>query len=1344
MDNGASDPRAGKRPWYQPIDPLQRGPVPEVPHHRTQCPEYQTSLFGRLTFGWMTPIIAAGYRRPLEKTDLWLVNPERSIKILKMRFDGAFRERVRQKSKHPLAAALHDTFKREFWIGGSWLFVACICQTLIPFVLRFLLAFVEEAYNGSGQSVGVGLGLVFGIVGMQIIQSVGTNQFIYAGFMVGAQARAVLVATLFDKSLKLSERARIGGPRLLAASCSETDTTTKQRKKKKKMKTSSEEDSEGYSAGRITTLMSADAGRVDMAAGMFHFLWSAPLQILLSFALLLVNITYSAVAGFGLLFFGIAGLTFGLKSLLARRKTINPVTDARISLTHEVLGSVRFIKYNACEEPFLNKLARLRGEEVIGVTKLNAMRNALNSVSIALPIFGAMLSFIVYSKTGHRLAVAPVFSSLALFTALRVPFNMLPLVIGQLADAWTAVGRLQDFFMAEEYKEEIRWDETADEAISLEDASFVWEKSPNAYADPEKQTRPFSLDNINLSIKRGELLAVVGSVGSGKSSLLSALAGEMRKIDGHLTLGASSRAYCPQRAWIQHATLKANVIFGQPLDPMMYEQAIQACSLGIDIDALPAGEQTEIGERGVNLSGGQQQRVNLARAIYSDSDIILMDDPLSAVDAHVGKHIFKHAICDMLRHKTRILSTHQLHVLSRCDRVLWLEDGRIKLLGTYADLLATEPEFRDLVARAQQDENSDETQAPKELPVRDSIKPSALSPGSLVQDEERAVGSLSWTMIKTYLRSSGSLIYGIAPILFLILAQSSNALTSIWVAFWSSNRLNLAENTYIALYVVIGFLQAILLFSFGASVSVLSGRATRKMVDHATARVVQAPLSFHDTQPRGRILNRLSRDVEVMDNQLPDSVRTFMYSIAIVTSIVVMLGIFVHWFLVAVPVLIGIFLYAMAYYRASAIQLKRYEATLRGVMFARFSESITGIPTIRAYGVQDQARKTVHDAIDDMDSAYLLTLSNQRWVTCRLDCVAILAVMTVGLIVVLLRFTVHPSESGLVLSYSLAITQVMQLVARQMSEVENAMISTERLHEYGTELPQESSPQAPGILPVPETWPTKGKINMINVQLRYRPGLPLVLHGLNMSIHGGEKIAIVGRTGAGKSSISTALFRLVELSAGSISIDGINIAQVPLHDLRSRISIVQQDPNLFRGTVRSNLDPFNQYGDPELWDVLRRVGLGDKDADNLAAGRVTLDSPVEEHGTNFSQGQRQLISIARALLRNNRIILCDEATSSVDLETDARIQRAIMEVFAGRTVLTIAHRLKTIVGYDRVCVLEQGQIVEFDSPLTLWEQEDSAFRGLCDRGGVESGDFFADRLDRLARGEGRRHSQYGS
>lgn len=449
-------------------------------------------------------------------------------------------------------------------------------------------------------------------------------------------------------------------------------------------------------------------------------------------------------------------------------------------------------------------------------------------------------------------------------------------------------------------------------------------------------------------------------------------------------------------------------------------------------------------------------------------------------------------------------------------------------------------------------------------------------------------------------------------------------------------------------------------------------------------------------------------------------------------------------FVIALVPMIVLFLLASNYYRASAREMKRHESVLRSMVYARFGEAITGIACIRAYGVENQFRRTIRDSIDVMNGAYFLTFSNQRWLSVRLDAVATLLVFVVGVLVVTSRFNVSPSISGLVLSYILAIAQMLQFTVRQLAEVENNMNATERVHHYGTELEEEAPLHQ---VEVSASWPEKGHIEFSSVEMRYRAGLPLVLQGLTMDVRGGERIGIVGRTGAGKSSIMSALFRLTELSGGSIKIDDIDISTVGLHDLRSRLAIIPQDPALFKGTIRSNLDPFNEHNDLELWSALRKAYLIDQEkeleGEELPSGpasgattpvtgsdvkarptkTLTLESPVDDEGLNFSLGQRQLMALARALVRDARIIVCDEATSSVDFETDQKIQHTMAQGFDGKTLLCIAHRLRTIIHYDRICVMDKGRIAEMDAPVVLWDKADGIFRAMCERSGITREDI---------------------
>ena len=754
---------------------------------------------------------------------------------------------------------------------------------------------------------------------------------------------------------------------------------------------------------------------------------------------------------------------------------------------------------------------------------------------------------------------------------------------------------------------------------------------------------------------------------------------------------------------------------------------------------LPNGDQTEIGERGITISGGQKQRLNIARAIYFDADIVLMDDPLSAVDAHVGRHIFDNAILGLLGNKCRILATHQLWVLNRCDRIVWMEGGKIQAVDTFTNLMNNHKGFQHLMettaVEKKEDDGDEEEEKKEESKEGDGHKKKKKGAG-LMQQEERAESSVPWSVYAAYIRASGSLLNAPFAIFLLLLSQGANIMTSLWLSYWTSDKFGLSNGTYIGIYAGLGALQAIIMYAYSVLLSILGTKSSKVMLRDAVTRVLRAPMSFFDTTPLGRITNRFSRDVDVMDNNLTDAIRMYSFTIAMVTSIFALIIAFFHFFAVALVPLYILFVLAASYYRASAREVKRYESVLRSHVFAKFGEGLTGVASIKAYGLKQRFIDELRVSIDEMNAAYYLTFSNQRWLSVRVDTIGNALVFTVGILVVTSRFSVNPSIGGLVLSYILAIVQMLQFGVRQLAEVENGMNAVERLRYYGTQLEEEAPLHT---VEVRESWPEKGEIVFDNVQMRYRDGLPLVLSGLSMHVRGGERIGIVGRTGAGKSSIMSTLFRLVEISGGSITIDGVNISTIGLHDLRSRLAIIPQDPTLFRGTVRTNLDPFSEHTDLELWSALRQADLAPADGGTHtttttnAAGeetttenkdsRITLDTPVEEDGLNFSLGQRQLMALARALVRNSRIIVCDEATSSVDMETDAKIQNTIATGFRGKTLLCIAHRLRTIVGYDRICVMDAGGIAELDSPLELWKREGGIFRGMCERSGIRLEDI---------------------
>ncbi|CAG7989790.1 unnamed protein product [Penicillium salamii] len=1387
-----------KKKWYRNLNPIRLQKTPPVPEERSVSREHGASFFSIVTFQWMSPLMKVGYLRPLELQDIWTVNPDRTVELLSGRLDAALQKRTESGSSRPLVWALYDTFRFEFILGGICQLFSSLLMVFAPYLTRYLIAFATEAYvaekaGHAAPHIGHGMGFVVGITCMQAIQSLCTNQFLYRGQMVGGQIRAVLISHIFNKAMKLSGRAKAGGQ----ATSQETKAleATKEALMKAEGKDPKPEtkkpnadsalpivdgvagDGLGWNNGRITALMSIDVDRVNLAMGMFHMIWTAPLSIIVTLVLLLVNLGYSCLSGYALLVIGVPFLTLAVRSLIVRRRNINKITDQRVSLTQEILQAVRFVKYFGWESSFLARLKEIRGREIRSIQTLLAIRNGILCVSLSIPTFASMLAFITYSLTNHNLDPAPVFSSLALFNSLRMPLNVLPLVIGQVTDAWTAFKRIQDFLLAEEQNEDIERDESINNAIEVQNASFTWERLPTeekeatkaekkAAAHDKKEktnpdeneavetpTEPFKLHDMTFEVGRNELLAVIGTVGCGKSSLLSALAGDMRVTDGTVRL-STTRAFCPQYAWIQNTSVRNNILFGKAYDESWYERVIDACALTPDLEILPNGDQTEIGERGITVSGGQKQRLNIARAIYFNADLVLMDDPLSAVDAHVGRHIMDKAICGLLKDRCRILATHQLHVLNRCDRIIVMDKGRIDAIDTFENLMRDNEVFKRLMSTSrQEDMEEEETEAVDEV-TEEKIgeektpKKAALAkpaPG-LMQQEEKATSSVGWSVWKAYIRASGSYLNAIAVFILLGLANVANIWTSLWLSYWTSNKYpSLSMGQYIGVYAGLGAGFVVLMFTFSTYVTTCGTNASKTMLHRAMNRVLRAPMSFFDTTPLGRITNRFSRDIQVMDNELSDAMRIYALTMTMIISIMILIVVFFYYFIIALVPLFILFLIASNYYRASAREMKRHEALLRSTVYAKFGEAITGVACIRAYGVEGEFRRSIRESIDVMNGAYFLTFSNQRWLSIRLDAVAVALVFVTGVLVVTSRFNVSPSISGLVLSYILAIAQMLQFTVRQLAEVENNMNATERVHYYGIELEEEAPLHQREVT---ESWPEKGRIEFSNTEMRYRAGLPLVLKGLSMDVQGGERVGIVGRTGAGKSSIMSALFRLTELSGGSIKIDDIDISTIGLHDLRSRLAIIPQDPALFKGTIRSNLDPFNEHNDLELWSALRKAYLIDQDIEATderpdseavsgttspalddskprPSNKLTLESPVDEEGLNFSLGQRQLMALARALVRDARIIVCDEATSSVDFETDQKIQRTMAQGFDGKTLLCIAHRLRTIIGYDRICVMDQGRIAEMDRPVVLWDNPDGIFRAMCDRSGVTREDILA-------------------
>ncbi|XP_041482605.1 multidrug resistance-associated protein 5-like [Lytechinus variegatus] len=860
------------------------------------------------------------------------------------------------------------------------------------------------------------------------------------------------------------------------------------------------------------------------------------------------------------------------------------------------------------------------------------------------------------------------------------------------------------------------------------------------------------LFGINFALEKGKLTGVCGSVGAGKTSLISAILGQMHNMEGDNCVNGNF-AYAAQEAWIFNATVKNNILFGLPFDEEKYDMVLHACSLKPDLAILPMGDQTEIGERGINMSGGQKQRISLARALYSDRDIYLLDDPLSAVDAHVGLHIFTHCISTALKGKTVLFVTHQLQYLKDCDLVMTMMDGRIverghhdELMavdGVYANLIHTfhsKQEAEDLedVANPEADEDMPEQEesmverrerAQSQLSSRSRAssfvsdvppEPEAAVPvtdGKLMSSEEKSTASVGWGTYATYIKSMGGYHMGLLVLFCFILMFGSITLNNMYLSFWLNQGNGTDPNGDIGLnpdaqrYQLIYGLSLIVIMMFGAFKSLVFMKVTLKAASHmhdtVFINVFRSPMSFFDTTPTGRILNRFSKDLDEVDVLLPFNLELFLQNVFLVSfALIVICIVFPIFIAIIIPTFI-IFVIILRYYRKGIRDLKRIENITRSPWFSHISATVQGLSTIHAYNKTDDFIVRFRTLLDGNALPYMFFRMAARWAGVRLETLVILLAFICHLLVVLYHGEIDSSTAGLAVSYTIQLTGMFQMLVLMASETEARFTSVERIQSYMKNLVAEAPRVIKNKRPA-KKWPEQGQIEFKDFKMRYREGLPLVLKGVKLVVKPMEKVGIVGRTGSGKSTLGIALFRLVEGASGQIVIDGIDVKEIGLHDLRAKLSIIPQDPVLFIGTVRYNLDPFNDHSDKELWEALERSYMKDR----ISALESQLEAPVTEGGDNFSVGERQLMCMARALLRGSKILMLDEATAAIDTETDSLIQQTIRQEFKDCTMLTVAHRLNTILDSDKVLVMDDGRVAEFDKPSNLLANPNSIFSGM--------------------------------
>ncbi|KAI9628598.1 hypothetical protein KEM48_011554 [Puccinia striiformis f. sp. tritici PST-130] len=1263
-----------------PKDVQQHTSPPAPPSsmdHAEVIPELHANIFSILTYIPMDSANSSlGYGRPLVETDLWALDHDRqsdylSDKLWQITASDNLQPRkikpqpiTRRLAKASLARALNETFFARFWTAGfcklmSDGFVACS-----PLVNRALIKYGTSVYQHQlnpttaplPPSKAYGYGLAVGLFLMQLCSTFFLHQFFYRSMSVGVLSRSALIAAIYKRSLSFSSRSR-----------------------------------KEFPTSQLVGHISSDVSRIDVCMGFFHMSWATPIQLVAILVILVLQIGPSSLAGVGFIFMLMPLQITAMGLMFSLRMKVTSWTDKRTRKTQEVLQGVKLLKLFGWEEAFLSIIDRFRVQELNILRKALVVLAASLALANSFPLLGSVIAFVTYSALGHGAGNAEaVFTSLSLFNLLALPLLLLPIALGSIADARSGIQRLEKVFEADVLDEQdgLNVDNDLDVSIRVTKATWVWEASTPAQNDADKKsdssptppsasheknsmepktvvtTPTFQLTDIEMDFKRGSLTAVVGSIASGKSSLIQALIGEMKQVSGNPPSFGGHR----------------------------YQAVIHAACLQADLDVLPQGDMTLIGERGINLSGGQKQRINIARSIYFRSGIILFDDPLSAVDAHVANHVFEHAIRSSnyitdhsgTSRQTKILVTHALHLLPKVDEIICMNDGKIQERGTFEELLSAGGTFcalyRDFAGGQHQTRDSSKQNSEKasvdismdpllEKYPNQSVdgdmgpaqqiemvgKPKGEDGLNQMQEEERVTGSVPWSVYQhLFTAGNGKWLFPIL-ILSVVFEQSAVVMSSYWLVWWQTARIQISQATYMA------------------------------------------PLSFFDTTPLGRIMNRLSKDVDSIDNKLNESMRMALTTLSQVIGAVV----------------------------PSARDIQRLDNLLRSKLYAQFAESLNGITTIKAYQMKAKSIAKHCRLLDHETRAYYLTIANQQWLGIRLEALGSILVFIVAIISVAQAGNINPSSIGLILVYVQLIAQSLSWLVRQISEVENSLNSVERVLWYQDNVPQEAAALLPDTDP-DQTWPSGGSIQFDSIVMSYRPGLPHVLKGLSIDVAAGEKIGVVGRTGAGKSSLMLALFRTVELESGSIRIDGLNIKEIGLDRLRRSISIIPQDAVLFEGTIRTNLDPFDEYDDQSLWDALSRSGLNQKnDAPEGNTQRYGLDSVIEDEGVNLSVGERNLVSLARALVKNSKIIVLDEATASVDFETDARIQDTIRDEFGDKTLLCIAHRLRTVINYDRIVVMDGGRAVEMATPLQLYDQDSGIFRNMCESSSITRQDIIS-------------------
>lgn len=1224
-----------------------------------------------------------------------------------------------------------------FLPAGLCQLVALASQLSVPICVMQLLSAVESSSTG-GNILAQTIPYVLLIFFLSIMNAFCTHRHQFLSYQSGIIIRTAVTSAIYEKSLKLSPKGR-----------------------------------QGLTSGNVTNLVATDTQKLFEVMHDGHMSWAAPLAILIVIILLLVIIGPTCLVG-AFILVGLVPLSKKVAYAVVKiRRRRVAVADERIEIITAMLQGIKVTKLNNYEDKFEARVAETRQREMKLVRREQAVWGLTLVIRVFTPVLASAATFATYVlvSESHILTASITFTILMLFNMLKFPINQAGQLLSKAALGIQAMQRISQFMDRDDQDQDtvdISSDSTEDKdgaVLEVKNGTFFVgtadpESNESSFTDEDKAENnaggaaAFTLSGVNLSLKRGEVLAVVGEVASGKSSLIQGVLGDINSSDDTIVATRGSIAFAGQSPFILSCTVRDNILFGSAFDEERYERVLDACCLRPDLQMWPAGDLTEIGERGVTMSGGQKQRVSIARAVYAAPDVALFDDILSALDAGTSQRVFDNLFEDvdngLLRGSGVVLVTHAIHVLQRVTKILVLDSGASIFYGTWDELQTFEPQdplhkqkLDSMRSSLQLSANEDVNKTPTEekaaaIPSESTIaKTEDAHRGEIMTVEEREHGVSALGIWLLWFAYAGGFVFVIIQVVLMACDRGTYVAIDWWLATWTSAAEQsitvfgkefpsqtdgrFAQFQYLTVYAVL--VVAMLVFLAARSQWAVFGgiRACERVFSTMTRRVLHAPMSYFDTTPLGRILNRFTFDVEQVDITLSQFMSIFIIACSwLVAGQVVMIT--VVPFMAAVNVFV-LFLYVLIlrHYRWSAADLQRLDAVSRSPIQASMAEGLDGSTTIRAFQKNSYFLGIFQDYIDANSSAMLNFVSSRRWLGVRLETLGAFVTLAACLFISALNESLglSPGLSGLLIIWASSMTVTLGFLINAFSEAEAAITSIERMHAMEL-LPQEKSMITSEANKVDVSWPRKGVLEFDNVKMRYRPELPLALDGLSFTIQHGQRCAIIGRTGAGKSTLTAALFRLVEIEQGTISLDGVDLSTLGLSDVRGRpngMFILPQDPVLFSGSIRSNLDPFSQHIDKDITEALvlvRFPGAGG------SRGYEILEESVEEGGANFSAGEKQLLCLARAMLAKPRLLVLDEATSAVDGTTDEFVQKMLRSQFPDTTLLTIAHRLNTVIDYDTVVVMDRGRVVEFDSPKALLENENGVFTGMVNATGPES------------------------